>query len=54
MHHHGSDDLPAWLRLAAYAGAGDGLEKRFLRLGFMPLTDCAPLVIAAKQGFFHK
>lgn len=54
MHHHASDDLPAWLRLAAYAGAGDGLEKRFLRLGFMPLTDCAPLVIAAEQGFFHK
>ncbi len=28
------------------------LEKRELTLGFMPLTDCAPLVIAKEKGFF--
>lgn len=27
-------------------------EKSRLRLGFMPLTDCAPLVVALEQGFF--
>ncbi len=28
------------------------LEKRELALGFIPLTDCAPLVMAAEKGFF--
>ena len=30
---------------------GDGLEKSRLTLGFIPLTDCAPLAIAAEKGF---
>jgi nitrate/nitrite transport system ATP-binding protein len=30
------------------------LEKTTVNLGFMPLTDCAPLVIAQEQGFFAK
>lgn len=30
------------------------LEKRELSLGFIPLTDCAPLVIAKELGFFEK
>ncbi len=29
-----------------------GLEKSELRLGFIPLNDCAPLVAAAEKGFF--
>ncbi|HKJ08261.1 MAG TPA: CmpA/NrtA family ABC transporter substrate-binding protein [Gammaproteobacteria bacterium] len=29
-------------------------EKSALRLGFIPLTDCAPLVVAAEQGFFSR
>ena len=28
------------------------LEKRKLTLGFIPLTDCAPLVVAKEKGFF--
>jgi nitrate/nitrite transport system ATP-binding protein len=33
---------------------GDALEKTELSLGFVPLTDCAPLVVAREQGFFAK
>jgi ABC-type nitrate/sulfonate/bicarbonate transport system substrate-binding protein len=33
---------------------GDGLEKSRLTLGFIPLTDCAPLAIAAEKGFFKR
>ena len=29
-------------------------EKRTIKLGFIPLTDCAPLVIAKEMGFFAK
>jgi len=28
------------------------LEKHTLRLGYIPLTDCLPLVVAKEQGFF--
>jgi len=30
------------------------LEKRDLTLGFIPLTDCAPLVVAKEKGHFEK
>lgn len=30
------------------------LEKTTLSLGFVPLTDCAPLVIAKEKGFFQQ
>jgi ABC-type nitrate/sulfonate/bicarbonate transport system substrate-binding protein len=30
----------------------DGLETRRLRLGFIPLNDCAPLAVAAERGLF--
>ncbi|HEY9198997.1 MAG TPA: ABC transporter substrate-binding protein, partial [Gammaproteobacteria bacterium] len=30
------------------------LEKTALTLGFIPLTDCAPLVIAKEHGHFAK
>ncbi len=33
-------------------GHGGELEKTGLDLGFIPLTDCAPLVIAREKGFF--
>lgn len=33
---------------------GDGPEKSRLRLGFIPLTDCAPLAIASEKGFFKR
>jgi ABC-type nitrate/sulfonate/bicarbonate transport system substrate-binding protein len=32
----------------------NGIEKPQLTLGFIPLTDCAPLVIAQEQGYFAK
>ncbi len=36
------------------SGTGSRLEKRSLTLGFVPLTDCAPLVIAREKGLFKK
>lgn len=36
------------------APASTHIEKRRLTLGFVPLTDCAPLVIAKEKGFFAK
>ncbi len=32
--------------------AGHGLEKINLDIGFIPLTDCAPLIVAKEKGFF--
>jgi nitrate/nitrite transport system ATP-binding protein len=34
--------------------ARHGLEKVNLEIGFVPLTDCAPLVVAQEKGFFAK
>ncbi len=34
--------------------AGRGLEKVNLDIGFIPLTDCAPLAIAKEKGLFAK
>lgn len=34
--------------------ASNGLEKVNLELGFIPLTDCLPLVVAQEKGFFAK
>lgn len=34
--------------------ARHGLEKVNLEIGFIPLTDCAPLVVAKEKGFFKK
>jgi len=31
-----------------------GLEKVTLDIGFLPLTDCAPLIVAKEKGFFKK
>ena len=33
---------------------GNGLEKINLNIGFIPLTDCAPLVVAQEKGFFQE
>jgi nitrate/nitrite transport system substrate-binding protein len=45
---------PPWLRTGAWAGESGGLEKSKLSLGFIPLTDCAPLVVAFEKGYFKK
>ncbi|HEY9618676.1 MAG TPA: nitrate ABC transporter ATP-binding protein [Microcoleaceae cyanobacterium] len=40
--------------LQAAPVARNGLEKVNLELGFIPLTDCAPLVMAKEKGFFQE
>lgn len=42
------------IRNAAWAAGSDGLEKTKLTFGIIPLTDCAPIVIASEKGFFKK
>lgn len=37
-----------------HAGCAAALEKTALTLGFIPLTDCAPLVVAQEQGLFAR
>ena len=39
---------------AARSASGRHIEKTNLSLGFIPLTDCAPLVVAMEQGFFRQ
>jgi nitrate/nitrite transport system substrate-binding protein len=39
---------------AASPGAADAPEVTTAKLGFIALTDCAPLVIAKEKGFFEK
>lgn len=34
--------------------SGGGQEKTTLQLGFIPLTDCAPLIVAKEKGFFQE
>ncbi len=46
--------LPAGMRSAAWAAGSEGLEKTRLTFGIIPLTDCAPLVVAAEKGYFKK
>ncbi len=41
-------------KVKAAAIARHGLEKINLEIGFVPLTDCAPLVVAKEKGFFAK
>ena len=41
------------LSLIATAALAE-LEKKDLKIGFIPLTDCAALVIAKEKGFFAK
>ncbi|WP_044872519.1 CmpA/NrtA family ABC transporter substrate-binding protein [Pseudomonas sp. LFM046] len=45
---------PGFLRSAAWAAGSDAPEKTALKVGFIPLTDCASVVVAATQGFAAK
>jgi len=48
-------DKAAVLDLKGYRNKrGQKLEKSSVKLGFVPLTDCAPLAIAKEKGFFEK
>jgi nitrate/nitrite transport system substrate-binding protein len=42
------------LRNAAYAAGSDAPEKPEVKIGFIPLTDCASVVIASVMGFDKK
>lgn len=44
--------LAGWKDSYAPNGETRQLEKPKIHLGFIPLTDCAPLVIAKEKGFF--
>jgi nitrate/nitrite transport system ATP-binding protein len=47
-----SKQVAATLGSQPLAIAGNGLEKINLDIGFIPLTDCAPLVVAKEKGIF--
>jgi nitrate/nitrite transport system substrate-binding protein len=42
------------LRAAVYAGGSDAPEKAEVKIGFIPLTDCASVVMASELGFDKK
>jgi nitrate/nitrite transport system substrate-binding protein len=46
--------VPAGVRSAAWAAGSDAPEKPNLKIGFIPLTDCASVVVAATQEFDKK
>ena len=46
--------VPAGVRQGAWAAGSDAPEKTELKVGFIPLTDCASVVIAATEGFDRK
>jgi nitrate/nitrite transport system substrate-binding protein len=46
--------VPPGIHAGAWAAGSEGLEKTKLGFGFIPLTDCAVLVVAAEKGYFKK
>lgn len=46
--------LPPGLASAVWAAGSDGLETTTAKLGFIALTDAAPLFVADEKGFFAK
>src|SRR5438477_582994 len=46
--------VPAGVRTAAWAAGSDAPEKKEVKIGFIPLTDCASVVIASKMKFDEK
>jgi nitrate/nitrite transport system substrate-binding protein len=46
--------LPAGVRSSAWSAGSDAPEKRNVRVGFIPLTDCASVVIASVMKFDEK
>lgn len=42
------------MRSAAWAAGTDGVETTSAKLGFIALTDAAPLFVADEKGFFKK
>ncbi|MCX7626839.1 MAG: ABC transporter substrate-binding protein [Methylophilaceae bacterium] len=46
--------VPGGIRASAWAAGSDKPEKAEVKIGFIPLTDCAPVVVAAEMGFDKK
>ena len=46
--------MPVGLQKLAYAAGSDAPELTEVKIGFIPLTDCAPIVVAAEMGFDKK
>jgi nitrate/nitrite transport system substrate-binding protein len=46
--------LDPWMRASAWAAGSDAPEKTEVRIGFIPLTDCASVVMASVKGFDKK
>jgi nitrate/nitrite transport system substrate-binding protein len=46
--------VPPGVRGAAWAAGSDAPEKPEVKIGFIPLTDCASVAIAAEKGFDKK
>jgi nitrate/nitrite transport system substrate-binding protein len=46
--------LPTGTSSSAYAAGSDAPEITEVKIGFIPLTDCAPIIVAAEMGFDKK
>lgn len=46
--------VPEKIRSSAWAAGSDEPEIKEVKIGFIPLTDCAPIVVAAEMGFDKK
>lgn len=46
--------VPSGIRSQAWAAGSDAPEITEVKIGFIPLTDCAPIVVAAAMGFDKK
>ncbi len=46
--------VPQGVRSQAYAAGSDAPEITEVKIGFIPLTDCAPIIVAAQMGFDKK
>jgi len=46
--------VPSGIQNMAYAAGSDAPEITEVKIGFIPLTDCAPIVVAAEMGFDKK
>ncbi len=46
--------MPTGIKNMAHAAGSDAPEITEVKIGFIPLTDCAPIVVAAQMGFDKK
>src|SRR5207249_7859548 len=46
--------VPEGVRVGAWGAGSDAPEKKEVKIGFIPLTDCASVVMAAVKGFDKK